>query len=97
MTFFFNFCVIPAFVALCEAVSKLHVIGHFLLGNNLALAGDVTGEREAALVKTMVNENVKVETWYLAGNGIGHEQIQRTSAALERSEHAKYTNKIKIR
>jgi len=62
MTFFFNLCVIPAFVALCEAVSKSHVVGHFLLGNDLALAGDVTGEREAALVKTIGREGGSTRT-----------------------------------
>ena len=54
----------------------------------LKIVGNVTRERDAASVKTIVNKNVKVETWYLAGNGVDHWRIHLIHYAPERSEHA---------
>jgi diketogulonate reductase-like aldo/keto reductase len=75
---------------LCEAVERPFVaepaprwgrVRHFLLGNNIACDGDnVAGAH--ALARLMANPRAEIETWYLAGNGIGPEAVGILADAL---------------
>jgi diketogulonate reductase-like aldo/keto reductase len=83
--------------ALCDAVEqpfahhrspKWGRVRHFLLGNNIACDGDSTvGAR--ALARLMSNPSVEIETWYLAGNSIGPEDMAVLGRALESNVHAR--------
>jgi len=82
---------------LCEAVERPFVadraprwgrVRHFLLGNNIACEGDsVVGAR--ALARLMASPRAEIETWYLAGNGIGPEAMGILAGALEGNVHAR--------
>ncbi|APR79946.1 oxidoreductase of aldo/keto reductase family, subgroup 1 [Minicystis rosea] len=82
---------------LCEAVERPFVadraprwgrVRHFLLGNNIACEGDsLAGAR--ALSRLMANPRAEIETWYLAGNSIGPEDMGVLAGALEGNVHAR--------
>lgn len=82
---------------LCEAVEQPFVaspsprwgrVRHFLLGNNIACDGDsVAGAH--AMARLMANPRAEIETWYLAGNGIGPEAMGILAGALEGNVHAR--------
>lgn len=81
--------------ALCAAVASQarHRPGskrvrHFLLGNNVACAGDSTAGAEA-LARLMADPASEIETWYLAGNAIGPADLAVIAEALASSRHAK--------
>jgi diketogulonate reductase-like aldo/keto reductase len=83
--------------ALCEAVSGPFVrasapnwgrVRHFLLGNNIACEGDGTGGAEA-FARLMADPRVEIETWYLAGNSIGPEDMGVLGRALANNTHAR--------
>ena len=79
----------PSFPHLCEAVLNSGVVKHFLIGNNVALANDANGEREAALAR-LIREARGIETFYLAGNAIGHAQTKTLAEALSVSTDTRY-------
>lgn len=56
-----------------------HPVRHFLLGNNVACDGD---DPVAAAELARVAEHVSIETWYLAGNGIGPRAMAIIAQAL---------------
>ncbi|MEZ4340695.1 MAG: aldo/keto reductase [Sandaracinaceae bacterium] len=78
--------------ALCAAVSAraerdgAHQVRHFLLGNNIACAGDSIAGAEA-FARLMADPSVAIETWYLAGNAIGPDVAQIAPRARQRSLH----------
>jgi diketogulonate reductase-like aldo/keto reductase len=82
---------------LCEAVERPFVasptprwgrVRHFLLGNNIACEGvSVAGAH--ALARLMANPRAEIETWYLAGNSIGPEDMGILAGALEENLHAR--------
>jgi Ran GTPase-activating protein (RanGAP) involved in mRNA processing and transport len=63
-------------------------VRHFLLGNNIACLGDSSASAQA-FARLMSNPKVAIETWYLAGNGIGPEAMGIIARALENNEHAR--------
>ncbi len=65
-----------------------HRVRHFLLGNNIACDGPSTAGAEA-LGRLMANPAVAIETWYLAGNCIGPEDMVILAHALRENRHAK--------
>jgi diketogulonate reductase-like aldo/keto reductase len=79
----------PSFPQLCEAVLRSGIVKHFLIGNNLALADDTGGEREAALIK-LIEKSKGIETFYLAGNAINQDQIKSIAEAFCSAKDARY-------
>ena len=79
----------PSFPQLCQAVLDSGVVKHFLIGNNVALANDVNGECEAALAR-LIRKARGIETFYLAGNAIAHDQVKSLAEALSTSTDARY-------
>lgn len=66
---------------------------HFLLGNNIACRGadgkDDNTEAASHMASLMADwRRVPIETWYLAGNGIGPNSVAMFSKALEQNEVA---------
>lgn len=88
----------PAHIsALCDAVAQPFAVTpapswgrvrHFLLGNNIACQGD-SGVGAQAFARLMSNPDVAIETWYLAGNCIGPEDLAVIARALETNRHAR--------
>jgi len=83
--------------ALCEAVERpftaAHAprwgrVRHFLLGNNIACDGP-SDEGARALARLMEKPAVTIETWYLAGNCIGADDMGVIASALENNRHAR--------
>lgn len=74
-------------VELCEAVrvrAQLDAtpeLRHFLLGNNIACEGESTHGAEA-LGRLMADPSVEIETWYLAGNSIGPQDMEVLTTSL---------------
>jgi hypothetical protein len=57
----------PAFEALCAAVRSSGAVRHFLLGNNLALAGDgPEAEARLAALTSLIAAGQPIETWCAA-------------------------------
>jgi diketogulonate reductase-like aldo/keto reductase len=79
----------PIFEDFCQAVLDSGAIKHFLIGNNVALADDAEGKREAALGR-LIRESKGIETWYLAGNAIGKDQVKTVADALAANADARY-------
>jgi len=79
----------PSFEKLCAAVLTSGVVKHFLIGNNVALADDTTGSREAALTN-LIKLSSGIQTWYLAGNAISKTQIASIAEALAEAQDARY-------
>ncbi|MEM7675801.1 MAG: hypothetical protein AAF449_07335, partial [Myxococcota bacterium] len=63
-------------------------VRHFLLGNNIACDGDDVAGAEA-IARLVRNPAVEIETWYLAGNGIGPRCLQVLGPAFEANTHAR--------
>gem|GEM_PF-749337 len=63
-------------------------VRHFLLGNNIACDGPSTAGAEA-LGRLMAHPKVAIETWYLAGNCIGPDDLKILAEALHENRHAK--------
>ncbi len=83
--------------ALCDAVARPYTaspapswgrVRYFLLGNNIACQGD-SGAGARAFAGLMASPEVKIETWYLAGNCIGPEDMAVIASALETNVHAR--------
>lgn len=73
---------------LCNVVGKTKIIKHFLLGNNVAFQ-DNSQEGAASMGKLMSNNDIPIETWYLAGNCIDSKCIKIMSQALSNNTHCK--------
>jgi diketogulonate reductase-like aldo/keto reductase len=82
---------------LCDAVGEAFAAGseprwgrvrHFLLGNNIACQGD-SGGGARALAQLMSDPAAAIETWYLAGNCIGPDDMGVIARALEENTHAR--------
>jgi len=68
----------PAYIGvLMRAIWKNPHVKHFLLGNNII--GDQGGREIAEFI---THSNVKIETWYLAGNDLGPDSIIHIAQAL---------------
>jgi Ran GTPase-activating protein (RanGAP) involved in mRNA processing and transport len=63
-------------------------VQHFLLGNNIACDGD-SGTGAHALARLMADGNAEIETWYIAGNSIGPNDMGVIARALENNVHAR--------
>jgi diketogulonate reductase-like aldo/keto reductase len=83
--------------ALCEAVERPFTatqaprwgrVRHFLLGNNIACEG-ASDHGARALARLMENPEVTIETWYLAGNCIGADDMGVIAQALANNRHAR--------
>jgi diketogulonate reductase-like aldo/keto reductase len=82
---------------LCDAVGHAFAAGaeprrgrvrHFLLGNNIACQGD-SGAGAGALARLMSDPAAAIETWYLAGNCVGPDDMGILARALEGNVHAR--------
>ena len=81
----------PAFERLCAAVRGSGAVRHFLLGNNLALAGEgPAADARLAALAGLIASDPPVETWYLAGNGMDGRRAAAVAAALEGATHARH-------
>jgi NLR family CARD domain-containing protein 3 len=83
--------------ALCDAVEQPFMaahaprwgrVRHFLLGNNIACDGE-SDQGARAFARLMSNPEVTIETWYLAGNCIGPDDLGVIADALENNRHAR--------
>lgn len=73
---------------LCQTIQKSKIVGHFLLGNNVALQENEERGAEA-FASVMRDNNKHIETWYLAGNCIGPTAIRIMSDALSTNTKCK--------
>lgn len=78
---------------LCSAVAQSSAVQnrkvrHFLLGNNIVCSG-CSGVGAESLAELMADPNLDIETWYLAGNTIGPEDLQIIAEALIHNEAAR--------
>lgn len=90
----------PAHIeALCDAVldnvqgqahraAEWGRVRHFLLGNNIACDGP-SRRGAQAMGRLMADPRVDIETWYLAGNCIGPEDMQIMAQSLEPNRSAR--------
>ncbi|MCA9620236.1 MAG: aldo/keto reductase [Myxococcales bacterium] len=76
-----------ALVAQAEAQVR-HPVRHFLLGNNIACDGD-DPEAAAALARIAHHPGLAIETWYLAGNGLGPRAMEVIADALGADDRAR--------
>lgn len=79
----------PSFPQLCDAVLKSGIIKHFLIGNNLGLADDMTGKSKEALVR-LITESKGIQTFYLAGNAIDEDSIESIADAFSQNKNVRY-------
>ncbi|GMH44703.1 hypothetical protein BSKO_12655 [Bryopsis sp. KO-2023] len=80
----------PAHIAdLCKAVSKAQsTVRHFLLGNNICCDNnDSTGAH--CIGDLMDRDDLEIETWYLAGNCMGADEVKILCDKLKNSKHAR--------
>lgn len=67
--------------ALCATVLQSSIVKHFLLGNNVAFQEN--GEDGAEAMAEVMRSDRPIETWYLAGNCIGAQEIKPMAEALQ--------------
>lgn len=73
---------------LCSSVARNRHVRHFLLGNNIACAGPSSTGAES-LANLMANPDLAIETWYLAGNDIGPQDLKLIANSLADNSYAR--------
>ena len=73
---------------LCKTVARSTIVRHFLLGNNVVLQ-EHEEEGADAFAMLMRNNDIPIETWYLAGNCIGPVAIEIMAKALSTNTQCK--------
>jgi Ran GTPase-activating protein (RanGAP) involved in mRNA processing and transport len=81
----------PCFEELCNAVAANGTIRHFLLGNNVVFRDgskeEISARRDALL--ELLRTDPRIETWYLAGNGIDKDLSASLADGFKAASHVK--------
>mmetsp|Transcript_38596 Transcript_38596/g.111335 ORF Transcript_38596/g.111335 Transcript_38596/m.111335 type:complete len:754 (-) Transcript_38596:47-2308(-) len=81
----------PCFEELCEVVQAGGTVKHFLLGNNVVFRDGTPEEIQSrmAALQRLIRSDPKIETWYLAGNGISAVLSEPVAEAFRQASHLK--------
>lgn len=79
----------PCFEELCNIVAATGAVRHFLLGNNVVFrdgsAEEISARRDA--LADLLRTDPGIQTWYLAGNGIGEDLAPSLANGFKAASH----------